>query len=271
MIPIKTKYGQTAMYVVLLIIAVLAMVGARRCSSAPPLPMVMSGNSEGDTLDVAIVYGPLSYYLYSDTLGGLNYTLLEKMRRDTRRNIKLWPVVSLHDALDRLDNGTYDMLASMPLDNEVRQRFLTTESVFLDRLVLVQKADTNGKVKINSALDLGDDTIHLQLESPAAMRLTNLSNEIGKPIPVKEEKGLSEEYLCIKVASGDFKLAVVNEKVAKSMKETYPTLHYDNPVSFTQFQVWVFPKSDSIPHSLAERWLDSIKTTPYYKQLIEKY
>lgn len=267
----KTRYGQMSLYIILLFAVAVVMIGAKRCSSSAPLPFLSQGNSQGDTIDVAIVYGPLSYYLYNDTLGGLNYELLQKMEQDLRTPVKLWPVVSLHDALQRLEKGNYDMLASLPLDNSVKQRFLTSKSVFLDRLVLVQLADTSGKVIVNSALDLGPDSIHIQKDSPAAARLANLSSEIGTPIPVKQENGLSEEYLCMKVATGAFKLAVVNEKTAATMRATYPRLAYDNPVSFTQFQIWALPLGDTTRLATVDRWLDSIQQTPYYKNLIKRY
>lgn len=265
------KYGQTALYVVLLVSVVLLMLFARRCGSAGPLPALKSGDSAGDTIDVAIVYGPLSYYLYEDTLGGLNYDLLRMMEKDLRQPVKLWPVVSLDDALYRLKKNSYDMLASLPSDNSVKQQFLTTSSVFLDRLVLVQLADSNGNQKINSALDLGNDTVFIQKKSPAAARIANLSKEIGAEIPVCETENLSEEYLCMKVASGDIHLAVVNEKTARAMKMNYPNLSYENPVSFTQFQVWVLPKSDTLLYSRVDTWLDSVSHTPAYRSLLQRY
>ena len=62
-----------------------------------------NGDSTGDTIDVAVVYDPLSYYVYDDTLGGLNYDMLRIMESQTKMPLKLWPVVSLHDALRKLE------------------------------------------------------------------------------------------------------------------------------------------------------------------------
>ncbi len=265
------KYGQTILYALLLVAVVMLMLFARRCGTTNPLPSLKAGDSAGDTIDVAIVYGPLSYYLYEDTLGGLNYDLLRMMEKDLRQPVKLWPVVSLDDALYRLKKKSYDMLASLPSDNSVKQQFLTTSSVFLDRLVLVQLTDPEGNQRINSALDLGNDTIFIQKKSPAASRIANLSKEIGSEIPVCETENLSEEYLCMKVASGDIPLAVVNEKTAQTMKKTYPNLSYNNPVSFTQFQVWIFSKSDTLLHTRVNNWIDSVSHTPDYRSLVERY
>lgn len=266
----KTKYKQTALYI-LLLIAVFAIMGmTRRCNTAIPLPPVTQADSSGDTLDIAVVYGPLSYYVYADTLGGLNYDLLRRMSEETGRPIKLWPVAELHEALTSLQQGKFDMLASLPADVEIKEKFLTTRSVFLDRLVLIQLKDSLGNIKINSPLDLGTDTVFIEIESPAALRLSNLSDEIATPIPVKEIN-LSEEYLCMKVATGEFPLAVVNEKTAKKMQQQYPSLSFDNPVSFSQFQVWLIPKNDTLLLQQTDKWLDSFLESENYRHLLENY
>lgn len=266
----KTKYTQTAIYILLLIVVFAVMGMTRRCNTAIPLPPVYEAQSTGDTLDIAVVYGPLSYYVYADTLGGLNYDLLRKMSEETGRPVKLWPVSELQGALSSLQSGKYDMLASLPSNIDVKEKFLTTRSVFLDRLVLIQNKDSEGRTKINSPLDLGRDTVFIEKGSPVALRLSNLSNEIATAIPVKE-LNLSEEYLCMKIATGDLPLAVVNEQTAKKMQQQYPQLSFDNPVSFTQFQVWLLPQSDTLLLQQTDLWLDSIVESEGYKQLVKKY
>ena len=266
----STKYSQTLLYILLLIGALLLMGLVRRCGTSGPLPFVMKGDSGGDTLDVGILYGPMSFYTYDDTLGGLNYDLLNIMERETGQPVRLWPVASLSDALDRLQNGKFSMIASLPSDKSVKDRFLTTKSVFLDRLVLLQLADSSGKTSIHSVLDLGQDTIYIPKDSPAAARLENLSSETDIDIPFIETD-LSEEYLCMKVASGELPLAVVNEKLARIMHQTYPLLSYANPISFTQFQVWLLNPADSLLLRRVDSFLDSIVATETYSNLQNHY
>lgn len=268
---LPTRNGQTALYIILLAAILVAMTGLKKCDRGMILSPLDPGNSGADTLDIGVVYGPLSYYMYADTLGGLNYDLLRRLGNDTGRKLKLWPVANVSEALNRLEKGNFDMLASLPLDNDLRSRFPVTNSVFLDRLVLVQREDGDGNVKVRSALDLGNDTVYIQKGSSAAGRMRNLSEETGTEIPVSEKSGLSEEYLCMKVASGEFPLAVVNEKTAMAMKEKYPALSYDNPVSFTQFQVWVVNPADTVLAVCVSRWLDSISETPFRSDLFERY
>lgn len=269
--PLRPKYGQTAIYIALLagVLAVMAFAG--KCGRGNALTAVRQGSSGTDTIDVAIIYGPTSYYLYGDTLGGINYDMLRAFAGSYGKVLKFWPVVNLNDALSRLENHTYDMLASLPADKSVKDRFLTTRSVFLDRMVLVQNSDSSGNVKIKSALDLPGNTIHIQKGSPAIQRINNLSSEIGEKLEIVEEEGLSEEYLCMMVATSKMPLAVVNEKVAARMQKQYPRLSFENPMSFTQFQVWLTARGDTALQQAADTWLEKFQSTPEYRTLTTKY
>lgn len=268
---LQPKYRQTTIYAILLMVAVIMLCLVKFCSTPRPLSARSTGGSGGDTIDVGILYGPSSFYIYEDTLGGINYDILRIMKQELTHPVKLWPVSSLEEGLSQLHNSQFRMLASLPSDYTVKSNYLTSPSVFLDRLVLVQLADSSGVVKINSVLDLGTDTIYIPADSPAVARLNNLSNEIDCLIPVKETTGMTEEYLCMKVASSDIKLAVVNEKVAKKMKSTYPQLSFDNPISFTQFQVWIMEKKDSLLMNEVNAWLEDFKQSPDYRALISRY
>lgn len=265
-----TKYRQTAVYLVILISILLLMGLGRRCNRGLDLPFIIHGGSAGDTIDVAAIYGPMSYYLYDDTLGGLNHDLLMRISHDLNRPLRLWAVSDLPSAIDGLEKGRYDILASLPSDSTVKSRFLTTRSIFLDRMVLIQLTDSNGDFSVKSTLELGKDTVRIQRGSPVSARLTRLSAESGIPLSIKEED-LSEEYLCMKVASGEFPLAVVNEKTAMKMRNRYPRLSYDNPVSLTQFQVWLINKQDSTLLESIETWLDSFLNSEEGKTLLERY
>lgn len=235
---------QMAIYLALLALAVVCMVWLHKRVSAGSQP---PGPEGPDTIHAAIVYGPTSYRVLisddgHDTITGINYHLLKQLEQELHTKIELHPVIDKDDALAKVASSEYDILASMAADNYLKQDFLTTGDVYLDRLVLLQKEGPDGTLGVRSALDLDGDTVHVEKGSAARRRLENLSREIGGTIHVAEEPGLSEEYIAIKVATGHWQYAVVNEKTAEEMKTRYPDLDYSTPVSFTQFQVWVLPQ-----------------------------
>lgn len=267
---VSTKYLQMAAYILLTAILVLIIGVVRDCSRLPSVPM--TGHSGGDTLDIALIYGPGSYYLYGDTLGGINLEIAREFQNQTGSPVKLWPVTEPAEALSLLEEGAFDVVASLPLDNAIKQKFLVSESIFLDRLVLVQYSDSTGETPlIKSSLELDGKRVAVAAGSSAAHRMNNLAREIGGDITVEEVPELSDELITLKVASGALPLAVVNERVAKEVAKNYPALLYDNNISFTQFQVWAFNPSDSLDYSKFEKWFDNFRNTENYRRIIEGY
>lgn len=266
---LPSRRSLTVVYVGLLLLVGLCMASLRHCRGplAPdPLPP-----SHGDTICAMLVYGPESYYLYADTLGGLNYDLLRRYCAERQVPLKVEPVVAMADALRRIDNGTADLLASVPADNSLRSAYLLTESLFLDRLVLVQRRRPDGSLPIKSALDLAHDTVHVEARSPAVARMQNLAKEIGQPIAIAEHPELSGEYLVMKVADGSLPNAVVNALVATPLLKLYPELSLDTPVSFTQFQTWLLRGDNVALLDNINAWILAYRRTPEYAELLRRY
>lgn len=255
---------QIVVYGLLLIIVIVAMFGLRHIAKGNNSH---NGNGEReDTIHAAIVYGPESYRVLmsedgNDSITGINYHLLSGLEKALGIKVIMHPVIDREAAMAKVASGEYDIFASLPADNYLKQDFLTSKDIYLDRMVLLQKRNENGTLPIRSALDLDGDTIHIEKGSAAKRRLENLQKEIGGTITIVEEPELSEEYLAIKVAKSAWKFSVVNEKIAKKMKEQYPDLDYSTPVSFTQFQVWIMPQGRDSLLKLVNEYLNQQLTS----------
>ncbi|MCH5228750.1 MAG: transporter substrate-binding domain-containing protein [Muribaculaceae bacterium] len=266
----SSKYVRMAAYVMLALIFIFVIGITKDCGRIPY--QRVEGYSKGDTLDIAILYGPASYYLYDDSISGINHDIAEEFSLETGTPIKIWPVTQPSDGLSKLSDGAFDIVASLPLDNNLRKNYKTSESIFLDRLVLVQLTDSvSGNAAVNSSLDLNGKTVYVAEGSSALQRLRNLSEEIGGEINIVEDPELSDELLCLKVSSGDIPFAVVNEKVAKDLALKNPRIHYDSSVSFTQFQVWIFNSSDSVSYKKFSDWFDSFRLTDDYRKIVDNF
>lgn len=266
----NAKYLQMAAYVFIGVIFIFVIGATRNCGRLSYSPK--EGFSGGDTIDIALMFAPGSYYLYEDSLTGINYELAENFSQQTNSPIKIWPLSDAADGFAKLETGAFDAVASLPLDNYIKDHYKVSESVFLDRLVLIQLADSvTGETPVNSSLDLNGKRVYVSPGSSALKRISNLSEEIGGNIEILEADDLSDELLSLKVASGEIPLAVVNERVAKEIAKKYPDLKYDSSVSFTQFQVWIFNKSDSILPDKFDSWLKDFKQTENYLNIISKF
>ena len=262
------KYLQIGAYALIILALVFIMGITKNCSNIKN-SVDKIGHSQGDTLDIGMLYGPSSLYLEADTFTGLNHKIAMIYSKETGVPVKIWPMADVVDAMNKTESGAFDILASLPMDNDIKKRFLPTESLFLDRLVLLQLRDSVTKESpVSSSLGLKGQTVYVPAGSPATKRLENLANEIGGDITIIEEPELSDELIAIKVGSGQIPLAVVNERIAKKVSENYPDLTYDNPVSFTQFQVWLFNQNDSIQYRQFYDWFENYRSTDSYRELI---
>lgn len=264
------KFLQIAAYLIITFIFVMVLGITRDCGRIQYKDI--EGFSRGDTIDIGLMFSPGSYYIYGDTLAGINKEIAEVFSKQSEIPIKLWPVNDPASGLMKLEEGNFDILASLPLDNNVKTRFPVSESIFLDRLVLVQLKDTiNNTLKIKSSLDLEGDTIFIPEGSSAAQRIKNLSQEIGGKIEIIETPELSDELLCLQVANGTIPLAIVNERVAKTLSGNFPAMSYDNSISFTQFQVWLFNPSDSLLYQKFNSWFEDFRLSQEYRKIINTY
>lgn len=237
---------------------VFVVLLARNCSRADEKPFAREYHkSGGDTLDIAIEMSPTIYAISAGQVSGHDYELLQQISREHGIGMKFHPFVQLSEALDGLEQGDYDLVAaSMPLTSDLKERFLMTDPVYLNREILVQHVDSNGKHgSVTSQLQLARDTVWIAADSPFADRIGNLAAEIGDTIYIQSSPEYTAEHLFILVAKGIIKLAVVNETVAKAMRADYPQVDISTPVSFTQFQSWaVSPERPELLDSI-NAWL----------------
>lgn len=264
--------GRLSLYLGLLLAAFITMWLIRTCCIPSPFSKAGTKPSGGDTLDVAIDYGPMSLFTYDDTLGGFNYDMIRGMATANGLKVKFHPVTTPGSSIEGLENGLYDIVVSdIAATAEASENVVFTEPVYLDKQVLVQKKDSLGNAEVSSQLDLAGREVWVTSGSPSAMRLRNLSAEIGDTILVKEDPDYGSEQLVMMVAVGDIPLAVVNEKTALRLAGEYPGIDVSTAISFTQFQTWALRKKEMELTDSVNSMIKRYKQTDGYKDLLRRY
>lgn len=262
---------KASLLVGLLAAAILFMISIRTCSvhHSGPAEKQPSG---GDTVDVAIEYGPLSLYRYNDTLGGFAYDLIRQISAESGLPVKFHPVMTLSEALEGIDRGYYRMaVAAMPLSGNLSRNYASTVPVFLDRQVLVQMLDDNDSLLVRTQLDLAHKSVWVMAGSPVAERLHNLASEIGDTIYVEEDSVYGNEQLFILAATGELPRAVVTERTARALAPDYPRADISTAVSFTQFQSWLLAPGDTALLHRMDSLIEATKKSPGYRALEQRY
>lgn len=254
---------------ILLMLAVGTMWMLKVCSR-PHNHEIAVNPSGGDTIDVAIEYSPLTFYQYSDTIGGFDYDLLRVLAQQGGLSVKFHPFSSMQNALDGLKNGLFDIVvADAPTTGELREEYAVSEPAYLDRQVLVQRRDSSRYV--SSPLGLGGKSVWVPAGSPAVTRLRALASEIGDSIAIHTDSIHGSEQLFILTATGEIERAVINDRIARSMASDYPDVDVSAAISFTQFQSWIMRRDDTSLSSRIDTLLVNYKNSPAYSELHLRY
>lgn len=272
--PEAYKKSRLAIYICALTGIIVLMFLIRQCSVDRRSPYGSEkGHSGGDTLDVAIEVSPLIYSLASDTVDGLDYEMLRDFSRQTGRPVKFHPFTSVSKALHGLENGRYDIaVSSIPSTREMKEKYLMTKSLYIDRQVLVQRKSKDDSLPpVTSQHQLAGDTVWLPKDSPFLTRVRLLSHEIGDTIYVEQPRNFSSEQLFILVSVGEIPRAVVNEGVAMQMLDNYPDADISTAMSFAQFQTWALRNDSRALANDINNWLEKYKESPRYRQLTHRY
>ena len=265
---IKLITPRRLLLAVLAVIAVGVVVGLKETvADGASQGAAAYSRAQGDTINVAIAYSPMSLYRHGDTLGGLNYDILKCMAAREGDVMKFHPVSSVTESLNRLEHGDYDMLvADIPVTASIRERFRVSEPVYTDHLVLVSRDST-----LETALQLAGREVWAVEGSPAQERLENLSREIGDSIDVHPTDRYNAEQLVMLVSAGEIPAAVVNRGIAAGLLSECPDVKIASQISLSQFQCWFFRKDDKALADTIDAQLTRFKTTPEYRAILTRW
>lgn len=211
-------------------------------STAHPMP---------DTLRVATLYSPRSYFIYRDEPMGYDYSLLSDFAEAQHVRLDLEVATSLKSAIAMLDSGKVDLVAyEVPMTSTYSDKVLYCGPTSLTEQVLVQPG---GAEPITDVTQLIGKDVYVQGGGKYQQRIEHLNNELGGGINIHlidRDTMIIDDVLAM-VAEGQIPLTVVDSDVAQLNKTYYPNLNITLPLSFKQRASWAVRKD--------EKWLaDSI-------------
>lgn len=257
-----------------LVVATMASLWPYRQEKQPLPPRDYPEISQEGVLRVVTEYNPTGYFIDGDTILGFQYELCQAIARVSGLEVQMQLEMTLDKSFDLLNRQAVDVIArNIPITTEVKEDYLFTEPVILNRQVLVQRtADANqGNEPIRNQLHLGKKTLYLPKNSPALLRIRNLEHEIGDTIYVHEDELYSDEQLIILVAKGDIDFAVCNQQNAEQLLDQYPEIDIQTDISFTQLESWVMRSDSPVLRDSLNSWLDRLKADGTYKKIHNQY
>lgn len=264
-------------YTGLLIIAVATMIMLWRLKTMPKaevFPRDYPEIKEEGILRLVTEYNQSGYYVAGDTIEGFQYELSQAIAQLSGLEIQIFLEMSLAESFDMLEENNCDAVArNIPITSEIKEKYLFTEPIVLDKQVLIQRTEAvnNGLKPIRNQLDLAGKTLYIPKDSPAQLRLQNLGHEIGDTIYVIEDELYSGEQLAIMVAKGDIDYAVCDQQTAVLSQKQLPEIDIKTDISFTQLQSWAVRKDSPILLDSLNSWLEQIRKNGTFDKIYKKY
>ena len=268
---------QTFLYLILLVLAVSIMVILRNFIKQTDEVYELRDYEEimaSGVIKVVTDYNSIGYFISGDSARGFQLDMINALEDDWNIGINLFLENSLDDNLNGLQTQKYDIIArNIPQNSDLKEQFAFTSPITFNKLVLVQrKAEFNkNTAPVRQHLDLSKKEIHVPAESPAILRLNNLSEEIGSTIYIVEDMVYEQEQLVIMVAAGEIDYTVCDEKVAIRLAEKIPEIDIKTDMSFTQLESWAVRKDSPVLLDSLNRWLSDFKNTKRFREIFVKY
>lgn len=230
--------------------------------------------AEDGILRIATDYNTVGYYVSGDTIAGFNHDLLQLIQAYTPLKVEVVLEASLEKAIAGLEAGQYDVIArNIPITSDLRASLNFTDPIVQNKQVLIQrkKEYNDGKEPIRSHLDLANKTLYVAKNSPAILRIKNLSHEIGDTIYIREDDAYEAEQLAMMVASMEIDYAVCDEQIAGQLAKSMPEIDYSTLIGFTHLEAWAVRKNSLVLLDSLNSWIDRAEQTSDYSKIYKKY
>lgn len=262
------------MFLLALVVGTMMTLWPAKAPSKPLVPRDFPEIEREGVLRMVTEYNQSGYYIAGDTVEGFQYELGRAIAELSGLEVQTRLDMSLAESFRMLDAGQTDVIArNIPVNSEIREAYLFTDPIVLNKQVLVQRrAQANGgREPIRNQLELAQKTVFVPKGSPAVLRLRNLEREIGDTIFVVEDELYSSEQLAIMVAKGDVDYAVCDQQIAMIAATQLPELDVQTDISFTQLQAWAVRKESPALRDSLNRWLARLRENGIYDRIYKRY
>ncbi|MDE6078826.1 MAG: transporter substrate-binding domain-containing protein [Duncaniella sp.] len=234
----------------------------------------VGGHTWPDTLRVATLYSPQSYFFYRGQEMGYDYELVATMAAENSLTLRLEVASSLPRAIEMLDSGLVDLIAyEVPVTAEYKEKVVACGPENITTQVLVQPRGGNGAEVITDVTDLVGKDVYVEADSKYEARLRNLDEELGGGIRIHtvSQDTLITEDLIAMVSDGRLPLTVVDSDIARINKTYYNDLDITLPLSFEQRSAWAVAPDKAWLGTLIDNWFNEDKPRSEQAQLLKRY
>lgn len=254
------------------IILLLVMAFLTSCNNAgkKSMPRDLDDIIQSDTLIVATLYGPISYFSYKESEMGYEYEYVRFLCKELGVELKLKVAQNLTSLLEMLENSEVDLVAyRVPYTEENKSKIEFTKREYISNQVLVQsKSDT----LITNVLQLSGKKITVVPNSIYSKRINFLNDEIGGGIDIVFASDTAKvEDLIADVAHHRVSYTFAEKDIARLNKTYFGNIDYNLDVSFPQRAAWCVSKKSPELLKYINEWVKNTSKSVRYSAIYNKY
>lgn len=226
-----------------------------------------------DTLRVATLYSPTSYFMYRDEEMGYDYSLVTSLTREKGLALDLRIAPSLNEAIALLDSGLVDLIAyEVPVTSEYKEKVIACGPVNETTQVLVQPKRSKNE-RITDVTQLVGRDIYVMADSKYQQRIENLNEELGGGIAIHtvDRDTIIAENLIEMVQDGEIPLTIVDSDIARINKTYFPDLDITLNISFPQRSSWAVGLDNQWLADSINAWIKEEQPRHENAVLLKKY
>jgi membrane-bound lytic murein transglycosylase F len=250
--------------------------------SEPEVQIDLEAIKKRGYLNALVDNNSTSYFIYKGVPMGYEFELLELFTKELGVGLKIKVTSGIERAIEQLNSGEGDILAFPMTVSKERKKYITfTKAQYNTYEVLVQRKPHNWRNlterQVNDSLirdlhDLLGKEIHVLGGTTHAMRLENLSEEIGTDFVIREDSVNTEtESLIRRVATGEIDYTVANHMVAQVNAAYYDNIDVATVLSLPRQVSWGVRKNSTQLEAALNDWLTRIKKEATFMIIYNRY
>lgn len=219
-------------------------------------------------------YNSTSYFIYKGEPMGYQYDMLRDLASYLGVKLELIAENDIDKVRQMLANGEVDIIANnLTITSDRKKYYCFTNPIGTTRLVLIQRKSEclSDETFVKSTLELAGKIVYVQRSSSSALRLKNLSNEIGEEIKVVELPDVDADRLIDLVSEREIDYAVCDENVAQVKGAASKNIDFSVPISFPQNMAWAVRSTSPDLLKTINKWLNDYLPTAHYQFVRHKY
>lgn len=225
-----------------------------------------------DTMRVATLYSPSSYFIFRDQKMGYDYELVRDMVESHGMALDLRIARTLDEAVEWLDSGYIHLIAyEVPVTAQYADHTIPCGIESVTHQVLVQPK--NSKDLITDVTQLVGRDVYVARNSKYHQRIDNLDRELGGGINIHalDMDSIITEDVIEMVSEGKIPLTIVDSDIARVNRTYFTSIDVNLVVSLDQKSAWAVSASNQWLADSINAWTGEPTPKLEQRRLLRRY